>query len=945
MTERILVVDDEESVAMTLSALLDREGYQTRTASSLDEALAVVKSDHFDAVLLDLMLAGEDGHQVLAQLHESSPETAAIVLTGYGTLASATHAIQLGVSEYLTKPCPIDDLKAAVSRGLAKRRAILGARLEVAAERERLLAAEQVARAEAEAAQHRLRELFLAAPAFIAVTRGPSHVVEIVNRRFLAMVGRANPEEIVGRSIGDALPELVQAGYVDLADRVYTSGGPFVDPEMPTKLDTDGDGIVDTHWTSLVIQPYRDDAGNIAGLLFHGIDVTERRKAEDALRDSEERFRFTFEQAAVGIAHVGIDGRWLRVNQKLCDILGYPRDALVAHTFQDLTHPDDLAADLTLAGRLLAGEISTYHLEKRYFRGDGTVIWANLTVSLVRDAAGAPSYFISVVQDVTNRKRTEESLQRTSDNLAAVINACPLAMMLLDFEGKVRLWNPACERIFGWTAAEVVGTFLPSISDERRPEYLANLEMVRRGERLIGVETVRQGKGNVPVDIALWTVPVADTDGVVHCLSMIADITERKRAEHVQSFLGDVSDILASSLEYNETLARVARLTVPILADFCQIYVTDDTGHLQRVAVAHVDPAREVLARSLVGRFPHDLATDGPTSEAVRSGRAVLQSTLPHDLLEQIAPDPEHRRVIEALNVGSAISVPLRARGQILGAIVLVRERGKEPYAAVDVRVAEELSRRAGLAMDNARLYAQAREAVQLRDEFLSIAAHELKTPMTGLRGSAQLLLRLFDQFGAPSDERILRRLTVINQQSAKMSRLVDQLLDVTRIEAGRLTLDRAATDVVAVVQGIAAAAQARGDRHVITVQAEGHLIASVDALRLEQVVTNLLDNAIRYSPSGGPIDVVVRSSASKQVTIAVTDHGIGIPPEHRSRVFDRFYQAHAGRHLGGMGLGLYISREIVELHGGTLDAEFPFEGGTRFVVRLPIGDPIPTGK
>lgn len=939
MTERILVVDDEESVALTLSALLEREGYQTRTVSNLDEALAIVQSDRFDAVLLDLMLAGEDGHQVLAQLHETSPETAAIVLTGFGTLASATRAIQLGVSEYLTKPCPIDDLKAAVSRGLAKRRAILGARLEAAAERERLLVAEQVARAEAEAAQRRLREIFLDAPAYIAVTRGPEHVLEIVNRRFLALVGRADSDEIIGRPARDALPELDAAGYLRLADQVYTTGESFVDPEMPARRDTDGDGIVDQRWTSVVIQPYRDDVGKVAGLVFHGVDVTERRRAESALRESEERFRFTFEQAAVGIAHVGLDGRWLRVNQKLCEILGYPRDVLVSHTFQDLTYPDDLAADLALVERLLAGEIATYHLEKRYYRGDGTIVWANLTVSLVRDAGGRPSYFISVVQDINDRKRTEESLQRTSGNLAAVIDACPLAMMLLDFDGKVRLWNPACERIFGWTASEVVGRFLPSIPEERRSEYLTNLEMVRRGELLAGVETIRQTKGKGAVDIALWTVPVADSDGVVRCLSMIADISDRKRAERVQSFLSDVSDVLASSLDYNATLAQVARLTVPILADFCQIYVIDDTGQLQRVSVAHADPAREALARSLVGRYPHDLKTDGPTSEAVRSGRAVLQSTVPSDLLDRIARDPEHRRILEVLNVDSAISVPLRARGQIIGAMVLVRDRGKAPYTETDVRVAEDLSRRAGLAVENARLYAQAREAVQLRDEFLSIAAHELKTPMTGLRGSAQLLIRLFEQSNVVSDERILRRLTVINHQSAKMSRLVDQLLDVTRIEAGRLTLDRAATDVVALVQGIAGASQARGDRHVITVRAEGELIAFVDALRLEQVVTNLLDNAVRYSPEGGPIDVVVARSASNQLSIAVTDHGIGIPPEHRSRVFDRFYQAHVGRHLGGMGLGLYISREIVERHGGTLDAEYPLEGGTRFVVRLPIGD------
>src|SRR5262249_4495317 len=180
------------------------------------------------------------------------------------------------------------------------------------------------------------------------------------------------------------------------------------------------------------------------------------------------------------------------------------------------------------------------------------------------------------------------------------------------------------------------------------------------------------------------------------------------------------------------------------------------------------------------------------------------------------------------------------------------------------------------------------------------------------------------------------RRLATIDDQAHKLARLVEQLLDVSRLEAGRLKVEMTETDLAALVAAVAAAARARTTRHAIRVQAPKSVRALVDPFRVEQVVTNLVDNAIKYSPNGGPIDVAVDRVGPDHVEIRVTDRGIGISAEDRDRIFDRFYQANAGAHYGGLGLGLYISRQIVELHGGTLDVEVPDEGGARFVVRLP---------
>lgn len=248
--------------------------------------------------------------------------------------------------------------------------------------------------------------------------------------------------------------------------------------------------------------------------------------------------------------------------------------------------------------------------------------------------------------------------------------------------------------------------------------------------------------------------------------------------------------------------------------------------------------------------------------------------------------------------------------------------------ADLDRRVAE---RTAQLEAATSELQA----AVQVRDEFLSVAAHELKTPLTSLRGSSQLLLRSFAK-GARFDlDALKRRLGVIDAQSVRLSALVNQLLDVSRLDAGRLLLNRSRTDLLALVQGVVTLAQAHTEVHQIRVRGDT-IVAAVDPLRIEQVITNLVDNAVKYSPEGGPIELTMGRTGTDAV-IAVADRGIGVPPAHRGRIFDRFHQAHSGEHYGGMGLGLYISRQIVELHGGTLTAEFPPDGGTRFIMRLPL--------
>jgi signal transduction histidine kinase len=437
-------------------------------------------------------------------------------------------------------------------------------------------------------------------------------------------------------------------------------------------------------------------------------------------------------------------------------------------------------------------------------------------------------------------------------------------------------------------------------------------------------------------------VPALEADEEVMQLARAMRIMRDAVAEREEAlaFLAEASTLLASSLDFQTTLARLAHLVSPRLADFCIVDTVDDEGSIHRLAVATGDPMREELARAIQQRPPDPHALQG-VPQVLRTGKTEVLAEVPDALFASLAQDAEHLDLLRAMHVQSHMIVPLTARGRTIGAITFVRSQAGRPYSSEDVAFAEDLARRAAVAIDNARLYGEAQTAIKARDEFLSVAAHELKTPLTSMRLSVDLAQRHLQQGGEADVSRLERAVGTVSNQVDKLTRLVSQLLDVARVEGGKLALEREVTDVTALVQAVMATAQARTSQHTLVVRADGPVQAFVDPLRLEQVLANLIDNAIKFSPDGGAIEVDLDEPDAQTVRIKVRDHGIGIPEERRTHIFNRFYQAHGGGHLGGMGLGLYISGQITELHGGTIAAEFPESGGTCFVLTLPVGSQL----
>jgi signal transduction histidine kinase len=414
-----------------------------------------------------------------------------------------------------------------------------------------------------------------------------------------------------------------------------------------------------------------------------------------------------------------------------------------------------------------------------------------------------------------------------------------------------------------------------------------------------------------------------------------------RRAERRAQFLARASQALAGSLDYRVTLDRVARLAVPAVADLCAVDILEEDGSIRRLAVAHRAPEKAAMAWELEHRWPSSLRDPYGPGKVIRSGRPELQGEVPAAKLPLAARDKEHLRTLRNLGLESYLVAPLQARGRTLGAITFAYTGSHRRYRKADLHLAMEMADRAALAVDNALLYRSSQEAVRLRDEFLAVASHELKTPLTPLNLRLQSLRRELDRGGPTLDPaRVREHVAALQRQSKRLATLVESLLDVSRLEAGRLELNLEYVDLAALAREVIGrfAAQAARTKTPLEVRADEPVVGIWDRVRLEQVVSSLLSNALKYG-AGRPVHVVVERGPAG-ARLSVKDEGIGISPEHLPRIFDRFERAVSVEHFGGLGLGLYLTRHLVAAFGGTIRASSEAGHGAIFEVDLPLASP-----
>jgi PAS domain S-box-containing protein len=665
--------------------------------------------------------------------------------------------------------------------------------------------------------------------------------------------------------------------------------------------------------------------------------MTTRRRMEDALRFQAALLRAHGEALIDGILVVAPSGEVLSYNRRFVELWGIPDDVVAKRSDAALLQAvEENLVDPTSFLARIAELYQHPDLESRdeIRLKDGRIF--DRYSAPVRGDDGSLYGRVWFFQDVTEQRRAAEGLAR----LAAIVESSDDAIISRTLDGTISTWNRGAERLYGYTAQEAIGQdislLLPSDRQDELPELTTRLA---QGEQIPHFETVRLRKDGARVDVSISLSPITDPAGQVIAISTIArDITERTRAEAGQRFLAEASALLASSLDYETTLARVADLAVPHLADWCIVYLQQEDGSISRLAMAHADPTRTAVVRELQERFTLNPNAAEGIPRILRSGEAVLQPDVsPAILAADVDRPDEQATILSGLQIRSWMGVPLTARGRTFGVISLQTAESERRYGQADLALAEDLARRAALAIDNARLYQDAQDAIRGRDQFLSIAAHELRNPVMVLKGAAELLQRTPADatLAAQRQERLLQQIT---KAAERLAELTDDLLDISRIQLGQLPLHPERVDLTAFVHEFGTRYQEQLEAHhqlAITVPAPPAFVV-VDPSRLEQVLVNLLDNAVKYSPDGGLIELALRPENGGSL-IQVRDQGIGLPPGTAEAIFEPFGRADNTSGIPGMGLGLFICRNIVGQHGGRIWAESAGKGrGTTVHVRLP---------
>lgn len=420
-------------------------------------------------------------------------------------------------------------------------------------------------------------------------------------------------------------------------------------------------------------------------------------------------------------------------------------------------------------------------------------------------------------------------------------------------------------------------------------------------------------------------------------LGVTIDISELRHAEEASRVLAEAGETLGSSLDYTATLRALAHVVVPRLADWYAVDLVTDSGELERVSVSHPDPAQVELARELHRCYPPRRDAGYGTWQVIRSGQPEWRERLTDEQLARIADDADHAGLLQRLSLRSYVCVPLVARGVSIGALTLVYAESGRTYRESDVRLAQDIARRAATAVDNARLY-QALQAEQRRkDEFLATLAHELRNPLAPLRTGLALLE------GAPDPATVERTHRMMERQLAHMVRLIDDLLDLSRVTRDALELQIACVELAGAIDSAVDASrpllEAAGVELVLDLP-KPRLMADIDDARIAQVLTNLLNNAAKFTPRGGRVVLSAREDGD-DVLVEVADTGIGIAPDQLERVFEMFSRSRDAANHSGLGIGLTLARRLVELHDGSLTAASDGPGrGSRFLMRLPACGP-----
>lgn len=694
----------------------------------------------------------------------------------------------------------------------------------------------------------------------------------------------------------------------------------------------------------------RDQQGYPLAITAVAHDITERKEAELKLAEREADLRRVIDNMLGLVGILATDGTLLDANTTALVGGGLEREDVIGKKFWECYWWD---FDRDTANRLkdsieraASGEVSRYDVEVRM--KDDTRMMIDFMIAPVRDETGQVSYLIPSGVDITDRVKAEQAQNDNERRLKMALSAGGMAAW--EWTPNHSVWTDALYELLGLSANEHASpeTFFRRVHPLDQTDLQQSWQDATAGEKPYSHEfRIVRPDGEIRWLAAAGEFERDQHGEVTRIYGLNWDITERKKADlrkvrtaKFEHFLLQASNVLTSSLDYEQTLASVTDLCVPTLADWAFIDLIDEDGSSRRVHVAHVDPADRKLAAEVSKYAAKPQFTNHPPAKGLFGGETLLIPEFTNEMLIKAAQNDEHQAVMRAVNPKSLIVVPLMSRMACLGALTLITSESGRRYMKRDLKIAKELAQQAATAVDNARLFNEAQQANIAKSEFLANMSHEIRTPMTSVLGYAELLRERID------DSEAGQHLAIIRRNGEFLLDIINDILDLSKIEAGKLEITPERFDLARLIEDVRSVmevrAKERGLRLEIQYLNKIPVQIESDPKRLKQILINLVGNAIKFTRQG-EVRLQIRFEADKPqpLQIKIVDTGIGIALEKQKQLFKPFSQGDASvaREFGGTGLGLVISRRLASLLGGDIDVKSSVDQGSEFTVSLAVGN------
>ncbi len=570
--------------------------------------------------------------------------------------------------------------------------------------------------------------------------------------------------------------------------------------------------------------------------------------------------------------------------------------------------------------------------------------WTRDEVEVLTELAASAQREIELRRALARSQHTADEAERVRREREEFLNATTDGVYTIDCDGHILFANPATAEQLGYAPDELVGQNAHDLFHYAHPdgtpfprEDCPIARAGREGRPVLVQGEVLWRRDGTSFPVAYSSSPVRRDGAVVGAVVRFTDVTEQKRAEEALQLLAESGRVLSSSLELGETLRAIAGLAVPQLAELVMVDLVDGEDALRRVGAARADAGVSDLFEQAL-RFPPRLGDGGPQAQVLESGRTLLIKEIPDAWMDTVGRGAEHAQLIRRLGPRSLVVAPMRSREAVRGTVSFVRTAATAPFDEADLELAEELALRAALAVENARLYDAALGATRARDDMLGVVSHDLRNPIHSIFMSSSFLLELLPEEGMKV-ERL--QAGVIKRAAERANRLIQDLLDITHIESGRLSLHREPHDAASIAnEALEQVGIVARDQGITLSRGEMERGTTIwaDRDRVVQALGNLIGNALKFTPSGGRVTVAVTAD-SEAVRFSVADTGPGIAPEQLPRLFDRYWQANTADRRG-IGLGLSIVQGIAAAHGGDVQVQSALGAGTTFTLVLPATEP-----